>query len=45
MPRHDRAYGHYHSKRAGGGGLRRTRKKGKNTYAAKVGRSQKDGQR
>lgn len=39
MPRHDRAYGHYHSKRAGGGGTRRTRKRGKGTYAAKVGRS------
>jgi hypothetical protein len=41
MPRHDRAYGHHHSKRAGGGSLRRTKKRGKNTYATKAGAAQK----
>lgn len=34
MPRHDRAYGHWFSKRAGGGSTRRTRTP-KNTYGPK----------
>ena len=42
-PRHDRAYGiSVPTKRSGGGSGRRTRKRGKNTYAAKQNRKPSD---
>jgi hypothetical protein len=43
MPRHDRAYGAtLPTKRNRGGSGRRTRKRGKNTYAAKQNRKPTD---
>jgi hypothetical protein len=39
MPRHDRAHGTVVEKRQSGGSSRRTRKRGKNTYAPKMGRN------
>lgn len=44
MPRHDRAYGAtVPTKRSGAGNSRRTRKRGKNTYAEKQNRRPADG--
>jgi len=44
MPRHDRAYGaSIPTKRSGAGNSRRTRKRGKNTYATKQNRRPADG--
>lgn len=39
MPRHDRAYGHYHEPSRSGGLARRVKKKGKATYAVTAGRN------
>lgn len=39
MPRHDRAHGHYHAPGNKAGSKRRTRQRGKNTYATKQSRA------